>query len=124
MPRTVAMPTQTTANFTRNGTRRLACASDSRTPRTMSMPGAAGPASGSSGGPVRGDFTLRLDSQVLPVPLHRHGGQRPVVVHVLDDLADLLHQAVRVERRALVDGCREGLEEERLTEELDGLAVL
>src|SRR5215204_5703048 len=62
---------------------------------------------------------LRLLGQVLAVPLHREIGQRSVVVHLLDDRADLVEEGYGVERRALVERDRERLGENRVTDDPD-----
>src|SRR3954451_2515830 len=114
---TAKMPAQTTPTLSRNGI--LALASARRSMRSPKRPDAEAPSDAIT---PRGAASL-LDGQVRAVvPLLRQLGERPVVVHLADDLVDCSGEGRRVGRCALVDGDRERLVEHRVANDLDRLA--
>src|SRR6266540_5448520 len=62
--------------------------------------------------------------EVRSVPLHRQVGQRPISVHILDDLAHRIDEARVVHRVFLVERDRERLVIERVPDQLDRTAIV
>src|SRR5215510_12036834 len=102
-PSRAKMTTQTSATFSRKGIRALVTASRSK----------------------RSPIASLLNGEIGPVvPLLGELRQGAVLVHVADDAIDGLDETGVVHRRALVEGGRPRLVEDRVTDDLDRLATV